>query len=315
METNRKQAGKRLFSPCCRGRRCVVLIVIALLWLAATAVSADEGPTLYLAGGEDPSLQELVRARVRAHFGDQVRFRAYDQDTGPDELVIALDASTLAEVRANNNDQPIIALFSTRDAIRKAVGNDSNFSAIYSDPPLLRQAKLGQLIIPRASHVAILASPQKAGDYEELLDAIREQEGLYARVFVVSSQKTLTRDLNRALAYGDFILGTPDNRIFNRNTVKPLLLTSYRRNRLVIGPSRPFVRAGAVASTYTPAGEQVDEAVSLIKAWFSERALPEPRYPWDFRVAINHQVANSMNIPLPDAEALRESLKTREAEE
>lgn len=311
METRKKQARTGLFSS--RWRWSRRLLVCALLLLATAGAFARED-TIYLAGADDRGLSRLVQTRIEARFGDQVRVARYSQETRGDALVLALDAGALAEVRANNRDQPLVSLFSTSNEIDSIISNQNQFSAIYSDPPLDRQARLGRLIIPRARTVAILSSGERAGSYEPLI-ASMDLMGLDARVFVVSSSDTLIRDLNRALAYGDFLLGTPDSRIFNRNTVKPLLLTSYRRNRLVIGPSRPFVQAGSVASTYTPARDQVDEGLQLVANWFDKGELPAARYPDHFEVTVNEQVASSMNLPLPSEEQLRESLVAGEDEQ
>lgn len=312
MENEKWQAGTGLFSA--RGRWSRNLIAFTLLLVVAAGSIARED-TLYLAGGDDQRLTDLVSERVASQFGDRIRIASYDQDTDPGALVLALDSGALAEVRANNDEQPVVSLFSSSHEIDRVVDNrDDRFSAIYSDPPLDRQARLGRLVIPRARTAAILTSRDRAGDYEPLI-ASMQLMGLEARVFVVSSSDTLIRDLNRALAYGDFLLATPDSRVFNRNTVKPLLLTSYRRNRLVIGPSRPFVDAGSVASTYTPAREQVDEGLELVSRWYDSGELPAARYPEHFKVAVNEQVARSMNLPLPSEGELRESLISREDEQ
>lgn len=311
MQNKKRQARIGLFSA--GWRRSWHLIVCVLFLLGPFDVVGEEN-RLYLAGAEGGELSQLVRTRIESRFGDRISVAPYNRETDSDALVLALDASAVAEVRANNNDQPVVSLFSTSNELERIIDDWGQFSAIYSEPPLDRQARLGRLIVPRSQTVAILSSSERAGSYESLIASI-ELMGLEARVFVVSSSDTLIRDLNRALAYGDFLLGTPDSRIFNRNTVKPLLLTSYRRNRLVIGPSRPFVRAGAVASTYTPARNQVDEGLQLVEDWFDTGELPEPRYPDHFEVIVNEQVARSMNLPLPSEDELREFLIAGEEEQ
>jgi len=311
MENNNRQARKGLF-PALRswGLRLVVFLLLSMV----TAAPAAEPDRIFLAGGDNPALTDLIQSRIEARFGNRLELAPYDQQTASDALVLTVNADALAEVRANNADQPVVSLFSTSSETERIIGNRGRFSAIYSDPPLGRQLELGQLIIPRARTVAILSSREQADSFDEVIRSA-ERIGLEARVFVVSSTDTMIRDLIRALAYGDFVLGTPDSGVFNSNTVKSLLLTSYRRNRLVIGPSRPFVRAGSVASTYTPAEDQVDEGLQLVEAWFETGELPEPRYPDEFQVIVNQQVARSMNLPLPSEESLRESLISREDEQ
>lgn len=310
------QAGKRLIARLagrrkgpiwrCRG----LLALVATLGPAGTALP-DSSTTIHIAP-TDHSRYEQTR-RLLSQELDGVVFRAGSASVGSGDLVITLGPATLSEIRANSPEQPILALFTQSQAIQSIIQNQEQFSAVYSDPPLLRQARLGQLIIPRAGKAAILASPQKAGRYSDLRDRLGEI-GLESRVFVIPSQDQLIRHLARALSYGDFLLGTPDPTIFNRQTVKPLLLTSYRSNRLVIGPSRAFVNAGAVASTYTSARGQIREAGRLIRHWRDERELQSPRYPRTFRVAVNEQVARSMDLLVPPEETLKKTLMRQEDE-
>ncbi len=310
-----RQAGKRLIARQPRRRQghgsawILSLAFVALLY-PVTALP-DSRQTVHIAPVDHPRFQQVQRL-LNDEISDAA-FRAWSPGSGAGELVITLDRATLSEIRANAPEQPVLALFTPYRAIEAIIQNRERFSAVYSDPPLLRQARLGQLIIPRAGTVAILASPEQAGDYSELrsrLSAI----GLDSRVFVIPSQDQLIRNLARALSFGDFLLGTPDPAVYNRETVKPLLLTSYRSNRLVIGPSRAFVDAGAVASTYSTPRTQILEAGELIRHWLDHGELRSPRYPEGFSVAVNEQVARSMDLLLPTEEKLRQILELKEVE-
>lgn len=316
MHNRIRQAGKRLIARLARQQRTgrsgtgwgLLLAVLILMW---PVTALPEPPaTVSIAPTDHPRYEQVKRLLTR-ELGDATQVRAWSSDVDPNALVVTLDRATLSEIRANRPEQPVLSLFTDSRAIESIITDQNRFSALYSDPPLLRQARLGRLIIPRANTVAILASPEEAGRYSELRDQLSEI-GLESRVFVIPSEDELIRHLARALSYGDFLLGTPDPRIFNRQTVKPLLLTSYRSNRLVVGPSRAFVNAGSVASTYTRVEEQIREAGSMIQHWLDHRELVSPRYPEDYSVAVNEQVARSMNLLVPPESELRRTLRRLE---
>ncbi|MEQ6885074.1 hypothetical protein [Salicola sp. Rm-C-2C1-2] len=311
------QAGNRLIARLAGRRKgpiwgCRGLLVLLASLCPAGAALAESPTTIQVAPTDHPRYEQT--RRLLSQQFDDVVFRAGSAGVGSDDLVITLGQATLSEIRANSPEQPILALFTESQAIHSIIQSQNQFSAIYSDPPLLRQARLGQLIIPRAGKAAILASPEKAGRYSDLRTRLGKI-GLESRVFVIPSQDRLIRHLARALSYGDFLLGTPDPSIFNRQTVKPLLLTSYRSNRLVIGPSRAFVNAGAVASTYTSSRGQIREAVELIRHWRDEGELQSPRYPRTFSVAVNEQVARSMDLLVPSEEELKKTLTRHQEDE
>lgn len=317
MHNRFRQPGKRLIARL-SGRRTGrqgkgtgwrFLIPVLAFFYPVVALPAPSA-TVSVAPTDHPRYEQ-VRRLLTEELGGVARIRAWSSEIGPDELVVTLDRATLSEIRANRPEQPVLALFTQSHAIDAIIQNQERFSALYSDPPLLRQARLGRLIIPRATTVAILASPEEAGRYSEL-QAQLSDIGLESRVFVIPSRDELIRHLARALSYGDFLLGTPDPAVFNRQTVKPLLLTSYRSNRLVIGPSRAFVNAGAVASTFTSARNQVQEAGSMIRHWLNRHELASPRYPEHFDVTVNKQVARSMDLLVPPENELRKTLRRQE---
>jgi|GEM_PF-300697 len=289
-------------------------LMVAMLFLWLLPAHGAASPAFYLAESDNTSLNQLVRNRLQAELEDEARLHRYsgNGDLPKDALVVTMGSSILQEVRANHPNNPVLALFVSEPDVAAINDQSPSLSAIYSNPPLVRQARLGQLIIPRATTVALLASPGQANGYEALVGELMA-EGLEARVFVVSSESALIRTLGRALTFGDFLLGTPDDSIYNRSTIKHLLLTSYRQNRMLIGPGRAFVRAGSVASTFTPVTDQVDDAAGLIRGFFDTGQLAPPQYPSTFDIEVNRQVARSLDLPVPDTESLKQSLLEMEA--
>ncbi|WP_236744311.1 hypothetical protein [Marinobacter similis] len=130
-----------------------------------------------------------------------------------------------------------------------------------------------------------------------------------ARVFVVDNEDDLIPTLVRALGYGDFLLAAPDDAIYNPRTIKHILLTAYRRNKIVIGPSQAYVKAGSLASSYAPFAEMAALGANMIEQYFSAGELPAPSYPQIYRVEVNDQVARSMNIPLPERAFLSRTIQ------
>ena len=101
--------------------------------------------------------------------------------------------------------------------------------------------------------------------------------------------------------------------VYNRATIKHILLTTYRQGRVLIGPSRAYVRAGALASTYTPIDDFAREAATLIRHWLENGVWPAPRYPEHFNIVVNRQVARSLNILVPKTDILESQLRALEA--
>lgn len=284
-------------------------LVILALFLVITqslhpvAAQPLKGSLVYLAGSENSALNRRMRSLLEDAVGSSTVIRSFSSgQTSQDKTtpVIALGPEAFARVRQEDKNVPILALLVDEPFIDGyAERSGGSVSGILYNPPLLRQAIAGRVILPQATRVAMLARPDTVEIYEPVTEQLPDY-GLEGKVFVVTSDDSLIPTLIRALNYGDFILAAPDNSIYNPRTIKYILLTAYRRNRIVIGPSQAYVKAGSLASTYTPLTQIAELAADYIEEYRANGQFPPPAYPDNFRIDLNLQVARSLNIPLPD---------------
>ncbi|MFC4259011.1 ABC transporter substrate-binding protein [Marinobacter lacisalsi] len=267
---------------------------------------------VYLQGSANPTFNLRFKELLQEQLGSRIDIRSYGSlgnFEGPPGPVITLGQEALNQVIEQDTHRPILALLVGRSYL-EGISSDHSapVSAIFYDPPLLRQALIGRVILPQASRMALLARPGEASRYDTLIEQLAYYD-IEARVFLVSGEDALIPALNRALGFGDFLLATPDEAIYNARTIKHILLTTYRRNRLVIGPGHAFVRAGVLASSYVPLADYTETAARYIREWERNGKLPASAYPDDFSIEINRQVARSLNIPLPDTQRIIEEVK------
>lgn len=295
--------------------RLFVWVLLVLLMTSGEALARE--PVIYLQGSGNPVFNQRFTELLTEHLGPGIRLEAFSPEMShlrPNAPIITLGPEALGEVVEAAPGHPLVALLVNRQLISALLtGGEPRLTALYYDPPLLRQALIGRAILPQATRVAILARPDEVVRYDRLIRELAVS-GLEARVFMVSGDDVLIQALTRALSFGDFLLATPDEFLYNPHTIKHILLTTYRRNRLVIGPSQAFVRAGALASSYAPLTDYAEEAAALISHYLDTGELLPPAYPVSFDIDVNHQVARSLNIPLPDdAQLVEEVLQLLES--
>jgi ABC-type uncharacterized transport system substrate-binding protein len=291
----------------------VVALMLLLPW--SPFVSGQNGeptlPTIYIAGSGNTSLDQHVTRLLREQIGDTAELVFIHDDQSlrtSGSPVITIGPAAFTRIRQINRNTPILALLVERKFIQGYVNRTpGQVSAVFYDVPLLRQALAGKAILPQSNRIALLASTESVEIYEDLIDQLAEYS-LEARVFVTDSDDQLIPTLIRALNYGDFLLAGSDDAIYNPRNIKHILLTAYRRNRIVIGPSQAYVKAGVLASGYAPFPAMAAKAGELLQAYFETGILPEPAYPNEFRVELNEQVARSLNIPLPSREWISQYL-------
>jgi len=268
-------------------------------------------PSVYIAGSGNTALDQHVTRLLRAELGNSAELVFMRDDQAPvasGVAVITIGPAAFTRIRQLNRNTPILALLVERKFIQGYINRSPGLvSAVFYDVPLLRQALTGKAILPQSKRIALLASTESVEIYEELIDQLADHE-LQARVFVTDSEDQLIPTLVRALSYGDFLLAGPDDAIYNPRNIKHILLTTYRRNRIVIGPSQAYVKAGVLASGYAPFPAMVAKASQILQDYLENGSFPEPAYPDEFRIEVNEQVARSLNIPLPSRDWISEYL-------
>lgn len=183
--------------------------------------------------------------------------------------------------------------------------------ALYLDQPIERILNLLRLVLPHASTVGIIAGPFSSHKLKEL-QRIARQKDLNLLHRTIENEKQLAPTLNALLQEIDVLLALPDPMIHNRNTVPHLLLTTYRYSVPVIGFSRAYVTAGAIAAVYSTPAQMARQISDFTSQFISpgQRNLPGGSYyPAHFSIAVNSNVAQSMGLSLPDPTELETKLR------
>ncbi len=227
-------------------------------------------------------------------------------------LIIAIGESTLPWLSENTNSYAGAISFLTHAAeFSEKEKSNKKLTAIFRDQPLTRQLHLAKLLLPNLHRVAIIRSDTELPINIKDLD---RSNNLLITETVIDTKSEWTKDLSKLIQENDVLLGIDDSAIYNGETIRSILLTTYRHGKGMIGPSRSFVNAGSLASCYTAPEEFVQQLANMVATITREHKLPRPQYPKIFHVAINKQVANSLNISVPDEGTLSAWLQNSEGE-
>lgn len=185
----------------------------------------------------------------------------------------------------------------------------TNSYAIYLDQPLSRQLNLLSLILPSAKQIGAITAPFSINKLKPLQAEVKKLNlTLHARH--IENESALNRQLNKLIKNIDVLFTLPDPLIHNRNHIPYLLLSTYRHNIPVIGFSKPYVDAGAIAGIYSSA-EQISQHISELadKILYSPETFIDSSFPPKyFSIAINKSVARSLELTLPDKQKIKTGL-------
>ncbi|WP_221801017.1 hypothetical protein [Oceanobacter mangrovi] len=216
---------------------------------------------------------------------------------GPSALPLA---DTLPDTMAR------IAVLVSRADVQAAPRLDS---AIYLEPPLARQLLLGRFLLGGDHPLGILAQSQQS--LQQLCDCQQALDANDVHTAYVDEYSSLNRALVELLQQTDALVGVYDTELYSAANIKNILITAYRQSRPLIGPSSAYIRAGALATTYSDLQDVAQRLVDVIETG-TKSAWPKADYNPHFKVRFNEQVARSLNMVLPDSKDIAERIRKRE---
>ena len=229
------------------------------------------------------------------------------------ELIIAVGSEAFRGALALGINTPILATLIPRQSYEKILVESgrsrprNSTSAIYLDQPPARFGTFVRALLPGTQRVGLLVSDET----RPALPATRQAlSGLMVDSEEVSGDPNLLGAINSLLPRVNLLLALPDSVIYKRDNIKAILVTSYRHQRPVIAFSKAFVNAGALAAIYSTPSQIARQSIDLLNTVAAgSTQLPLPQVPSLFAISINPNVAQSLNLDVPDEAAMRRTLQ------
>lgn len=201
---------------------------------------------------------------------------------------------------------PVLALFLPEAARIKLLAEfQENFTVLDNSPDMAKQLALIHALAPQAKQVGVFYSSQY-GTNRQKLETTAKQFGLNLHWSQLSDPLDWDRQALKVLADVDLVLGVDDDALYNTTTIRSILMRLYRSGKALVGPDKGYVRAGAVASTYSGIQETLLAAVD----WITNTPAYSAKFlnPY-FNISVNTQVARSLNIVVDDVPSLIKQVK------
>ncbi|MCE1117048.1 MULTISPECIES: ABC transporter substrate-binding protein [Pseudomonas] len=284
-----------------------MVVLLRLLLLCILPLGSLSASEILLVGADDqPGVRSFVAALAQRRPHDHVHFQPVNELPRPGQLksdtrLVLLDGPALDWRLGETAGPPALALRVSRVQAEQRLGKSrpAFLSLLWSDPPLARQLRLARYLLPQARRIGVLY-----GEHSRfLLDELRQAAQPMGLEIVAEGWPDLrdSRPLQNLLANSDVLLGLDDPELYNSKSAKNVLLSSYGRQMALIGPNVGFVRAGALASTYSDQDDWLAVLDQLLE--HPPTRWPRSLYPQHFGVSGNQQVARSLGLEAIDQEA------------
>jgi ABC-type uncharacterized transport system substrate-binding protein len=227
-----------------------------------------------------------------------------------DTLIVAIgkDNIVTASKKFPENDKLFLSIVPVDGEPVSIDGRNS--SLLYISQPVCRQVQFIKALDPKWRSIGLITS-DKSTLSKTTISSCSKTNTLTTNIATIDSSSQLTIRLKEILADSDLLLAQPDSSIYNSKTVKNILLTSYRSRKPVIGFSKNFSKAGALASIYSTPTQIAETATSIIDNYIASgnRFTRKENYTDDFEISLNRQVFRALDMDLPDIEKLKDEIE------
>ncbi len=234
----------------------------------------------------------------------------------PGELIVSVGRKAAKKISSYQHSSAILYSLLPDYYFRETIDTGStqcrkfSCSAVYLDQPATRQIALIKAVLPETRRIGVLLGRYSSGRKDELQAAGRKLDV----ELVLKQIPTIERfasDYEQLLEDTDAILALPDPGVFNRSTVKNILLTSYRYRKPLFGFSQAYVNAGATAAVYSTPELVARQTAGLVLEFSGkpENGLADPQYSRFYNVLSNRRVVRSLGLRAAEDEVLRQKLE------
>lgn len=290
-----------------QGRRTGLGVLLACLtWFAhaselPVALEPEAASMSILMLGPDNNYTTEFQAELTKRMPPSLTLTV-DADVA--RLAVALGEDAFAQ--ALRLDIPVIGVHVSRSTLQAAKDAGCLCSAVYREATTAAQILVLREMLPAARRVGVLIGPGFAGDEQRL-----EMPGVLFEQRSVSNAQQLPAVLAELLPRVDVLLALPDPALYNAETARLILLSSYRQGKPLIGPDEQFVRAGSLAAAYPSVEGMIEATLKLLQHDGLPATVPEPVYA-RAAVAWNVHVARSYGVIAPDIPAIEKRLEAQQ---
>lgn len=226
------------------------------------------------------------------------------------QLFITLGHKAAESIRQLDLDTPVIHSYLTEFQYRKhKLEPKPNHYTLLLDQPLQRYLQFIDSLLS-VKKVGIIKMKNNLIAVEKI-NQIQEKLNIKIDQHLFKPGDNPVNAVRNLLHRNTVLLSLPEPEVYNRQSLKGILLTSYHQNKPVISYSPAHVKSGALAALYSSPADIGNQLAQLLNKMLDDEDFKPENYYYasDFNILINQQVAKSLGLELPETEAVLNALK------
>ncbi len=280
---------------------------IILLFLAGylQPLHASDGQIVIVKSRNNSYFNQTIES-LTDHVEDAVSFNVIEAESidantallSRSHFVIALGLKATQMLSVRLPGKLIISAYLTQQQHDQLKLSGTTHLTVLLDQPLERYLAFTHFLFkPKAVGIINYSSIELNRRQEKILKRLNLRLNQYQS----DNTRKLLGTVRQLVTQNDALLMLPEQGIYNRNTLKGILLTAYRARSPVISYSPAHVKSGALAAIYSsPAdiGRHIAEVINSYNKG-SLKITGGTEFARYYSISINSRVAHALGMELP----------------
>ncbi|MGR0277594.1 hypothetical protein ACUM5Y_00935 [Marinomonas dokdonensis] len=223
-----------------------------------------------------------------------------------DDVFITVDVDSFQQVCELPLPNPLFASFIGKEEYEHVKDHcTKETSAVFSGAPLERRLALLQRIWLDNKPISVMYSDYLKVD-EVAMSRLGAEYGFEFQFQRTHTDKvSVLRTVNHLGENSKVIFSLVDSNLYREDVAKDVIKLLFDIHHVMIGPSYPFVRAGALFAVYSRTDEKLKRLVRMLIAWQTGKVMLPANYPSELRVSFNPYLIKAYGMVLPTPASIK----------
>tara|TARA_R110001606_G_scaffold61892_1_gene144355 strand:- start:3559 stop:4479 length:921 start_codon:yes stop_codon:yes gene_type:complete len=224
-----------------------------------------------------------------------------------EDVTVAIGSESFRQVCSSVSEGAVMAIFIGKEEYLKArpqCGLPN--SAVFSGAPLDKRLALLEAIWFDRKPLAVLYSDNLLIDVQNMQEQAAQHGFEFQFIKTEVDRLSVLKSVNFVLDGSAVVFSLVDTELYKNGIAQDILKLLFHKQRVMIGPSFAFVRAGSLFAIYSDTETKLDILADRISMWQTKGVLLDAAYPDKLRVSFNPYLIKSHGVVLPSPSYLKD---------
>ncbi|WP_245813080.1 hypothetical protein [Marinomonas polaris] len=224
-----------------------------------------------------------------------------------EDVTVAIGSESFRQVCSSVSEGAVMAIFIGKEEYLKARSQCGlPNSAVFSGAPLDKRLALLEAIWFDRKPLAVLYSDNLLIDVQNMQEQAAQHGFEFQFIKTEVDRLSVLKSVNFVLDGSAVVFSLVDTELYKNGIAQDILKLLFHKQRVMIGPSFAFVRAGSLFAIYSDTDTKLDILANHISMWQTKGVLLDAVYPDKLRVSFNPYLIKSHGVVLPSPSYLKD---------